>query len=123
MKLFRRFVFFFIGVALGSAFVYYLFGDRDIDFSYGPQARTIKNIRSKSIDWNSLQNDVLDLQTDSLINKVLEAGDVRFGKSEPRKEPFGHYALFYSHESFPYLVVLENGDEVVKLVRVEKLPD
>jgi len=44
---FRRFSLYLLGVGLGVIVSMFFFGDRDLDFSYFPNARTIKHLRGQ----------------------------------------------------------------------------
>ena len=46
----RRFFIYLIGVGLGVIVSLFFFGDREIDFSYLPNARTLKHLRSQSFE-------------------------------------------------------------------------
>lgn len=119
----RRLLFYIIGIGLGVALVKVFFGERDLDYAYGPQARVKKIFRTKVIDSTSLAQPELDLSKDSLYYHAVVDGKIKFGDSDPRKEPCGEYVLTYSHESYPYLIRLENCGDTVRVLSVEKLPD
>ena len=48
----RRFFLYIIGVGLGIILSIFFFGDRDIEFSYLPNARTIKHLRSQTFQFS-----------------------------------------------------------------------
>lgn len=123
MAFLRRLLFYIIGIGLGVALVKVFFGERDLDYAYGPQARVKKIFRTKVIDSTSLVQSELDLSKDSLYYHAVVDGKIKFGESDPRKEPCGEYALFYSHESYPYLIRLQNCGDTVRVLSVEQLPD
>ncbi len=123
MAFLRRLLFYIIGIGLGVALVKVFFGERDLDYAYGPQARVKKIFRIKVIDSTSLVHPELDLSKDSLYYHAVVDGKIKFGESDPRKEPCGVYALLYKHESYPYLIRLENCGDTVRVLSVEQLPD
>lgn len=43
----RRFLLYLFGVGLGIIVSFFFFGDRDLDFSYFPNARTLKHLRGQ----------------------------------------------------------------------------
>ena len=48
----RRFFLYIIGVGLGIIVSIFFFGDRDIEFSYLPNARTLKHLRGQSFQFS-----------------------------------------------------------------------
>ena len=48
----RRFFLYLIGVSLGVIVSIFFFGDRDIEFSYLPNARTLKHLRGQSFQFS-----------------------------------------------------------------------
>ena len=48
----RRFFLYLIGVGLGVIVSIFFFGDRDIEFSYLPNARTLKHLRSQAFQFS-----------------------------------------------------------------------
>ena len=87
MAFLRRLLFYILGIGLGILIVLALFGDRDFDYAYGPQARVKKLFRTKIIDSTSLNHVVLDLSADSIYYHAVTKGRVDFSESETRKEP------------------------------------
>lgn len=119
MAFLRRLLFYIIGIGLGVLIVLAFFGDRDFDYAYGPQARVKKNFRTKPLDSTSLIQPILDLSQDSVYFKAVTEGKVKFGKSEPRKEPCGEFVIEFSHQSYAYKMLLENCD-TVRVLSLEK---
>jgi len=82
----RRIFLYLVGVGLGIVASIMFFGDRDIDFSYFPNARTVKHLRAQSFDISDkamCQLTCLGLNASSL-EKVFKDGDldVDFGASD-----------------------------------------
>ena len=48
----RRFFLYLIGLGLGVIVSIFFFGDRDIEFSYLPNARTLKHLRGQSFQFS-----------------------------------------------------------------------
>ena len=81
----RRILLYLVGVGLGVVASMMFFGDRDIDFSYLPNARTVKHLRNQnfSISQKAMcQLNCLGLNASS-FEKVFKDGDleVDFGSS------------------------------------------
>ncbi len=47
MNLFKRFIYYFIGLSLGSLIVYFIWTGKDVSFDYGMDARTLKTLEQK----------------------------------------------------------------------------
>jgi hypothetical protein len=82
----RRIFLYLVGVGLGIAASIMFFGDRDIDFSYFPNARTVKHLRTQNFsisDKAMCQLTCLGLNASS-FEKVFKDGDldVDFGASD-----------------------------------------
>lgn len=82
----RRFFFYLIGVGFGIVASILFFGDRDIDFSYLPNARTVKHLRAQDLQFSEkakCQLNCLGL-TQSSFEKIFQdsALDVDFGASD-----------------------------------------
>ena len=74
----RRIFLYLVGVGLGIAASIMFFGDRDIDFSYFPNARTVKHLRAQNFsisDKAMCQLTCLGL-TASSFEKVFKDGDL-----------------------------------------------
>lgn len=95
MNLLKRFGYYFIGLALGSLVVLFIWKGKDVSFDYGMDARTLKTIRiKKRLFSNSakqtLNNSAIDTAT---ISTILKHGDVNFGKSNARLKPCAEYFI------------------------------
>ena len=82
----RRFFFYLIGVGFGIVASVLFFGDRDIDFSYLPNARTVKHLRAQDLQFSEqakCQLNCLGL-TQSSFEKIFKDSDldVDFGASD-----------------------------------------
>tara|TARA_B100000900_G_scaffold322786_1_gene282234 strand:+ start:1759 stop:2139 length:381 start_codon:yes stop_codon:yes gene_type:complete len=82
----RRFFFYLIGVGFGIVASVLFFGDRNIDFSYLPNARTLKHLRAQDLQFSEqakCQLNCLGL-TQSSFEKIFKDSDldVDFGASD-----------------------------------------
>ena len=116
----KRFRYYFIGVVLGSFVVYFMFGNRtDLRCDYLPNARVLKNLRSKELKYSPVAACQKDcLQLDSLdIKQLFAAGAVSFKDSEPRKKPCGEYKLVIRLPDMREIAArVENCDSTVTLL-------
>jgi hypothetical protein len=97
MKLAKRFFFYFGGFAIGIVLLYFFVGGSgaSCDYAYGPNARTLKNIRIKERVYSeetliNLSNYELDT---SAISILLQNGDVLFSESKIRLDSCSVYVI------------------------------
>ena len=87
MKFQFRLAYYIFGLFLGGVFVmWYLKAkatDRGVEFCYLPNCRVLKDLRSKSLEIDSLAQHALNEKWVTLedVRKSLTYGDVDFGKS------------------------------------------
>ena len=82
----RRFFLYLIGVGLGVIVSIFFFGDRDIEFSYLPNARTLKHLRGQAFQFSEkalCQLDCISMTESSFEHMFYDADlDVDFGGSD-----------------------------------------
>ena len=95
MNLFKRFIYYLIGVSFGSIVVYFIWKGKDVSFDYGMDARTLKTIRTKKLHYSENVKSLMKVKAiDSLaILSILKNGDVDFGKSNQHKKPCPEYFI------------------------------
>ena len=123
MAFLKRLLFYILGIGLGTLIVLAFFGDRDFDYAYGPDARVRKTFRTKIVDSTQMNWPDLNLAKDSAYYHAVVEGSVKFGASEPRKEPCGSYTLDFSWQAYPYRMVLENCPDTVHIIDLIRLED
>ena len=84
----RRFFLYLIGVGIGVIVSIFFFGDRDIEFSYLPNARTLKHLRGQSFQFSEMalcQLDCINMSQSSFEQIFYDTDlDVDFGESDVR---------------------------------------
>jgi len=97
MDILRRFTYFFFGLSLGIIAVVFLAKKKNIQFPYGPDARTLKSIRTKEYRYYSkqAQEAILENKLDSIqLAYLLTESDVDFSKSDTDvKKPCQSYLI------------------------------
>ena len=83
MKLVHRIAYYMGGFSIGLILLFFFLGGKRASCDYGPNARVLKNIRSKPrIFTESALRDAKTMQIDtSTIQQVLQDGDVLFSES------------------------------------------
>lgn len=97
MPLFKRFLFYFGGFAIGIVLLYFFIGGSgaSCEYDYGPNSRTLKNIRIKERVFSEtvldkLKNQQLDT---SAISYLLREGNVLFSESNTKLETCKVYVI------------------------------
>ena len=83
MKFYQRFAYYMFGFLIGIFFLFMILNGKDTSCSYFPNARVLKDLRSKPFYYSDITKQKLNdkwLDT-SDIRKTLTYGDVDFDKS------------------------------------------
>ena len=120
MKLLQRFKYYGVGLLLGSGLVYALFGQRtDISCNYFPNARVLSHLRDGTVELSdsaSCKLDCFELDSAAMAG-FWWYGDVDFRASDPRREPFGRYAI--EHRTEDWVMHVENRDTLTYVLDFE----
>lgn len=116
MRLLHRFGYYLGGFAIGLIILAFFFSGKKTSCAYFPQARVLKNLRSKpyTLSTEALETlNNMDLDTVT-INRILNLGTVNFDKSETRKEPCGRYFIEGKTENDRKLILeLDNCEKEI----------
>ena len=97
MSLLKRFAFYFGGFAIGLVLLYFFVGGSgaSCEFDYGPNSRTLKNIRIKERVFS--ENTLYELSQHQLdtsdISYVLLKGEVLFSESNTQLDSCNIYVV------------------------------
>ena len=94
------------------------------EYNYGPEARVLKNIRTKTLQFSPESTSVIVSKAidTALISYILKKGDVDFSKSEPRKEPCGIYYISGETKNKKHLeLYIQNCDSIATLQTIRFL--
>ena len=105
----RRISFYLVGVGLGIACSMMFFGDRDIDFSYFPNARVLKHLRAQELVISEkaiCQLSCLNMTATS-FEKIFKDGDldINFGDSDTRIDTCKTFLVELDDEKFDSFTV------------------
>lgn len=99
MPFIKRLGFYLFGVSIGVLFLMFFFKkkteDTGVYFCYFPNCRTLKDIRSKPMQYSDAVDEQLrnrDLDTLDIVD-LLTNGDVDFGRSETKTTPCKTYIV------------------------------
>lgn len=95
MKLAYRLVYFSGGFLVGIALLFFILSGKKTSCAYGPESRTLKNIRLKERAFSEETLKVLrENQMDtSAISTLLEDGDVLFSESNTHLDSCKQYTI------------------------------
>ncbi len=113
MSLFKRFLYYFGGFSIGLVILFFFLGGKKASCDYGPNARTLKNIRSKN---RVISPEVLaQLKTKGLdtssISKILREGDVVFSESNTELDSCKVYVVEGEIDHSTIKLTIENCEK------------
>ena len=117
----RRFFLYLLGVGLGVIVSIFFFGDRDIEFSYFPNARTLKHLRSQ--EFRCSEKALCQLNCLSMTQSSFEEIfyntdlDVDFGGSNVR-EKCRRYLIEVAGQKFSEFQIYD-CDSISTLINID----
>lgn len=83
MKFYQRFAYYLSGFAIGLVFLFFILNGKETSCSYFPNARVLKDLRSKPFHYSDIAKEKLTQKwVDTAdIKKTLTYGDVDFDRS------------------------------------------
>ena len=95
MKLIHRIGYYLGGFSIGLVILAFFLSGKKASCSYGPNARTIKNITiKKRIYSEAAQNAMVTYSLDTLaISELIKTGDVNFSESDTKTEGCKTYLI------------------------------
>ena len=107
-------MFFSSGFILGILLLSFFLMGKKTSCSYLPNDRVIKNVNSKKIIYNNL-NDSL------LVKKILFNGKVNFSKSDTKLDSCKSYHIENKVSGIEYTILIENCDEYILVEEIKKV--
>tara|TARA_B100001175_G_C19384526_1_gene578259 strand:+ start:42 stop:368 length:327 start_codon:yes stop_codon:yes gene_type:complete len=107
-------MFFSSGFILGILLLSFFLMGKNTSCSYLPNDRVIKNVNSKRIIYNNV-NDSL------LVKKILSNGKVNFSKSDTKLDSCKSYHIENKIDGIVYVILIENCDEYVVVEEIKKI--
>ena len=123
MSLLKRFGYYFGGFAIGLVILAFFLNGKKASCDYGPDARTLKNIRSKTLVYSTEATAYMtskNIDTTN-INFILFKGDINFSKSNSRKKPCGLYFIEANVNGNATGILVENCETTATINSVEHL--
>jgi hypothetical protein len=111
----------------GSFLVYHFWIKKRTDLpSVWPEGSVKEKIGKSDFVWDSSSQCFADTYqvTDTLIKQFVMSGDVRFGISKPRRDPYPVYVIDgWLQESRKVRMKIESADSTSVLMAIEDLPE
>jgi hypothetical protein len=126
MNLAQRSIYFTIGLFLGIVGVIFIADKKEVQFPYGPDARTLKSIRVKKEYYFSeqAQKTLQEYEIDSIrLAYLLNESDVDFSESDTdRNQPCQTYKINGDLQEIEIAMLVKRGDssatfQEIKVVR------
>lgn len=118
MKLAYRLAYFSVGFLIGLIVLFFFLSGKKTSCDYGPQARTLKNIRVKDRTFTGevlemLQQNQLDT---SAISKLLKDGKVLFSESNIRVDSCNRYVIKGRVSEKNLKIKINNCDDLATVI-------
>lgn len=118
MKLIQRIGYYIGGFSIGLVVLTFFLSGKKTSCSYGPDARVLKNINLKTLDYSEnisafFENRVIDTLA---INNILKKGDINFSDSNPRQKPCGIYMVEGEYNNKEIALKIKNCDKTATVL-------
>lgn len=114
MNFYKRLLFFSSGFILGILLLSFFLMGKKTSCSYLPNDRVIKNVNSKKIIYNNL-NDSL------LVKNILSNGKVNFSKSDTKLDSCKSYHIENKVDGIKYVILIENCNDYIVVEEIKKI--
>ncbi len=122
MAFLKRLKYYLIGVGLGTVMVIFMLSGRDdIQCAYFPNARVLKNISEKKLEFTEKAQCQYNCMgyTEVTMGNLLKAGDVDFGKSETKKDSCNVYFVTSKFNDKKVTAYFKNCDSVATVLKFD----
>lgn len=122
MKFTQRLAYYLGGFSIGLIILLFFLNGKEASCSYGPNARTVKNISSKPIVYSeSASATIADTGLDSvtLIN-LIKYGNVDFSRSNTKLDSCKIYIIENSYKKQDFELKIKNCDSIAHLLNLVK---
>ncbi|WP_026452039.1 DUF4258 domain-containing protein [Aequorivita capsosiphonis] len=125
MKLAYRLVYFSGGFLIGIVMLFFILSGKRTSCSYGPESRTLKNIRLKerAFSENTLRVLSENQMDTSAISTLLKDGDVLFSESNTKPDSCKQYVIEGSISEKMLKIKIENCDKTATVTEAAIVPN
>ncbi|WP_304139517.1 hypothetical protein [Mesonia mobilis] len=121
MKLIHRIGYYLGGFTIGIVILIFFLSGKKTSCDYGPNARVLKNIRSKHKTYTpEAENQMKTFQLDSIfIDQTLQTGDVLFNESETSLDSCNVYLVESKKDEKTFKTSFRNCDSLVTILTID----
>ena len=117
MKLIHRVGYYLGGFSIGLIFLAFFLSGKRASCDYSPNARVLKNIRTKSHEYSNdlitaIKNNEIDSST---IYYILKKGSVNFSKSNTKLDSCKVYVIEETINEKEIILSVENCDSIARI--------
>lgn len=123
MKLKHRFIYYFSGFGIGIIFLIFFFSGKKTSCAYGPDARTLKSIRTSAHAYSDQAQDffVQNSIDSSSVLYILNNGDVNFSESLTHLDSCNVYNVYGDYKKLKLELIIERCDSIATIKKITKL--
>lgn len=113
--------YYLVGLAVGLVFLAFFLTGKRTSCDYGPNARVLKNIRTKPLTYSEeIRAQLIGKGLDSTdLKNILNYGDVIFKKSNTKVDSCKTYYIEGLHEEETVFITIANCDEEARLIAID----
>jgi len=120
MNIAKRFGFYGFGFIIGLLLLFFFLNGKKAGCDYGPDARTLKNIKIKQRVFSTqslqdLKNNNLDTAT---VSSLLKLGDVNFGESNTKLDSCKVYVIEGSVKKIKLKMSVQNCEKTATITSI-----
>ncbi|RNC86303.1 MAG: hypothetical protein ED556_08395 [Winogradskyella sp.] len=121
MKFIQRLGYYLGGFAIGLIILMFFLNGKEASCDYGPNARTVKNINTKKLNYtDEVKTALLSEAIDSvIIRQLIKYGDVNFSESDTKPETCKIYQIENTYKEKEVIMKIENCELVAKIIDFE----
>ena len=120
MKFIHRLGYYLGGFSIGLLFLAFFLSGKRASCDYGPDARVLKNIGLKQLQFDERVEDMLNSKTidSTTISLILKQGDVNFSKSNTKLETCKIYVIEKAVEDKEIALTVENCVQIATIKNI-----
>jgi hypothetical protein len=117
MKLIQRTGYYLAGFSIGIVILAFIWKGKKTEFNYFPDARVLKNIKTKQqLFSNKVKMAITNKTIDTIaISYILKEGDVNFSKSQTKRKPCKIYVIEGDYNDKEIVLTVENCDSIATI--------
>lgn len=125
MKFIQRLGYYLGGFAIGLVILMFFLNGKDASCDYGPNARTVKNISSKPLTYNSEAANFINQNTldSAVVVNLIKYGSVDFSKSNTKLDSCKVYHIDNSYKEKPIELSVQNCDSLATILKINYIID